>query len=223
MACTYYNALRGIKVVFLQAIDQATQLPIEDSEICRVQCAEGASMEPQVEEGEETTLICDGKVIADALDEDAIYGWNITLTNNTFDDCVQELVSGMVPVYETDAEGNPTEVVKRWDSPRLCDDNKFRPFRMFIFIAVYNGSTIVSHFVVIFNFCVGSSQTMDFTGTDFFSPEFTIKAREAVLADRPTMSYAYYYSGITPTEIPEEILNIYDDVDEGTGEPDPEP
>lgn len=179
------DVLYGVKLVILEEIDPVTQLPVSNGVKCRINTAESAEMEPVTSEGEEEVARTDERILAIVRTPDLLYGYDLTLTDNTFDASVAALIEG--GVVETDEDGN----VVGYRSPFISEGStNMKPFRANIYVANYEGDSIKNYVVVTLNKCSGTAPGMN-AAKEFYAPEYTIKAREATKAGLPIKSLSY--------------------------------
>lgn len=187
------DILYGVKLVELEEIDPTTQLPVEDGVKCRINTAESAEMEAVTSEGEEEVARTDERILAIVRTPDLLYGYDVTLTDNTFDAEVAALIEG--GVIEKDEAGN----VIGYRAPFISEGStNMKPFRASIYVANYEGDSIKNYVKVILNNCSGSAPGMN-AAKEFYAPEYTIKAREASKAGLPIKSLEYVSSLPAPT------------------------
>lgn len=179
------DVLYGVKLVILEEIDPVTQLPVDNGVKCRLNTAESAELEPIVSEGEEEVARTDERILAVVNTPDLLYGYNMTLTDNTFDASVAALIEG--GVVETDENGN----VIGYRSPFISEGStNMKPFRAHIYVANYEGDSIKNYVVITLNKCSGTAPGMN-AAKEFYAPEYTVKAREATKAGLPIKSLSY--------------------------------
>lgn len=179
------DVLYGVKLVILEEIDPATQLPVENGVKCRINTAESAELEAVVSEGEEEVARTDERILAIVRTPDLPYGYDVTLTDNTFDAEVAALIEG--GVIEKDADGNVTG----YRAPFISEgSSNMKPFRALIYVANYEGDSIKNYVVITLNKCSGTAPGMN-AAKEFYAPEYTIKAREATKAGLPIKSLSY--------------------------------
>lgn len=179
------DVLYGVKLVVLEELDPVTQLPVVDGVKCRINTAESADMEAVTSEGNEEVARTDDRILAIVRTPDLLYGYNVTLTDNTFDPSVAALIEG--GVVETDADGN----VIGYRSPFISEGStNMKPFRANIYVANYEGDSIKNYVCITLNNCSGSAPGMN-AAKEFYAPEYTIKAREASKAGLPIKSLSY--------------------------------
>lgn len=182
------DVLYGVKLVVLEEIDPVTQLPVDNGIKCRINTAESAEMEAVVSEGEEEVARTDERILAIVATPDLLYGYDMTLTDNTFDPSVAALIEG--GVIETDENGN----VIGYRSPFISEGStNMKPFRAHIYVANYEGDSIKNYVVITLNKCSGSAPGMN-AAKEFYAPEYTIKAREATKAGLPIKNLSYVNS-----------------------------
>jgi hypothetical protein len=179
------DVLYGVKLVILEEIDAVSQLPVDGGVKCRINTAESAEMEAVSSEGEEEVARTDDRILAVVSTPDLLYGYNVTLTDNTFDAAVAALIEG--GVIEKDENGNVTG----YRSPFISEGStNMKPFRAKIYVANYEGDSIKNYVVITFNKCTGTAPGMN-AAKEFYAPEYTIKAREATKAGLPIKSLSY--------------------------------
>lgn len=179
------DVLYGVKLVVLEEIDSITQLPVDNGVKCRINTAESAEMEAVTSEGDEEVARTDDRILAIVRTPDLLYGYDVTLTDNTFDAQVAALIEG--GVIEKDASGNITG----YRAPFISEGStNMKPFRAMIYVANYEGDSIKNYVVITLNNCSGSAPGMN-AAKEFYAPEYTIKAREASKAGLPIKSLSY--------------------------------
>lgn len=179
------DVLYGVKLVILEEIDPVTQLPVDNGVKCRINTAESAEMEAVVSEGEEEVQRTDERILAIVRTPDLPYGYDLTLTDNTFDAEVAALIEG--GVIEKDAAGN----VIGYRAPFISEgSSNMKPFRALIYVANYEGDSIKNYVCITLNKCSGTAPAMN-AAKEFYAPEYTIKAREATKAGLPIKSLSY--------------------------------
>lgn len=179
------DVLYGVKLVILEEIDPITQLPVDNGVKCRINTAESAEMEPVLSEGDEEVARTDDRILAIVRTPDLLYGYDVTLTDNTFDAAVAALIEG--GVVEVDESGN----VIGYRAPFISEGStNMKPFRALIYVANYEGDSIKNYVVITLNNCSGSAPGMN-AAKEFYAPEYTIKAREATKAGLPIKGLSY--------------------------------
>lgn len=202
--------LYGVQRVFFQELDPDTMLPPvnEEGEVTgftyMAKCAESFSAEPQVEEGEQTNRKCPSTnaILASYTQDDSIYGYDVTLTENEINWLVFALING----FDTNIDPD-TQALISLSMPMMADGLNFKPFRMIIFSAGYTGDDIESFAVFVFNKCKGTLTTIE-VEQDFWQPEYTIRAREATKADRPILSIGFYNSSTPPDSLDDVVIDV---------------
>lgn len=186
------DILYNIKKVVIEELDPATGLVKVGATPINITCDTQADIDPVVSKGEEKVLRDDTNILAVARTNDLTYGYNIKLTNNTFDVALAALIEGGTIRYSVEV-GHEDEIVG-YDSPKLADgDTKIKEFKATMYIANYEGDNIKNYAKVTFNKCIGEAPKMSFK-KDFYAPEFTIKARENTKADLTVKSIDYVTS-----------------------------
>lgn len=178
------DILYGVKLLVLEELDPKTQLPKEGGAVCHATTGQSAELEPVVSEGEEKISRSDTKILAIVRTPDLLYGYDLKLVDNTFDVNAAALIEG--GAIKKDEDG----AVTGYDSAMLADGATMKPFRATIYVANYQGDSIVNYVKLTLNKCEGKAPTIK-VGDDFFAPEFEIKAREATKAGLPVKSLEY--------------------------------
>lgn len=178
------DILYGVKLLVLEELDPATQLPKAGGAVCRATTGKSAELEPVISEGEEKIARSDTHILAIVRTPDLLYGYNLKLVDNAFDVNAAALIEG--GVIKTGENG----VVTGYDSAKLAEGATMKPFRATIYIANYSGDSIVNYVKLILHKCEGKAPSIK-VGDDFFAPEFEIKAREATKAGLPVKSIEY--------------------------------
>lgn len=187
------DILYGIKYVELEELDPITQIPpTANPKVYVIDTAETAELESVVSEGEEELKRNDSKILAIVRTPDLLYGYDVTLTDNTFDPEIMALIEGGTLVKEID------EIIG-YDSPMLSQGSaNMKQFRMHIYVANYVGDSIENYVKITLNNCTGSAPNMS-VGKEFYAPEFSIKAREATKAGLPIKGITYV--DVLPTAV----------------------
>ena len=170
--------LYNIKKVVLTELDPSTGKAKASGVVSHIKTAQKAELEPVLSEGEEDILRNDTSILAVVRTDDLIYGYNVKLTDNQFDDTVAGLVAG----YKVTSQTQPK--TKKLATPMMSEGNIAKPFKLEIYVANYSGDSIVNYAKVTLNKCTGKFPTMA-VGDGFFAPEFEIKARENTKANLP--------------------------------------
>ena len=171
--------LYNIKKVVLTELDPSTGKAKTSGVVSHIKTAQKAELEPVLSEGEEDILRSDTNILAVVRTDDLIYGYDVKLTDNQFDDTVAGLVAG----YKVTSVTSPTKTQKL-ATPMMSEGNIAKPFKLEIYVANYSGDAIVNYAKVTLNKCTGKFPTMT-VGDGFFAPEFEIKARENTKANLP--------------------------------------
>lgn len=181
------DILYGVKRVILKELDPATQDIKADGAVINVETAEESELEPVISEGNEDVLRTDDKILAIARTPDLLYGYNLTLKDNTFDVEMASLIEGGTIRYD---DTEPTKVIG-YDSPTLAEGaTKTKAFLTEIYVANYEGDSITGYVKITLNNCTGTAPTLSFA-KEFYAPEFAIKAREATKIGKPIKSVDY--------------------------------
>lgn len=180
------DILYGVKYAEFEEIDKVTQEPVPDGIKVVVDTSESVEFEPTFSEGEEQIARSDEKVLAIVRTDDLLIGYDVTFKDNTFDPEIAGLVEGAV-LYKDSANG----AIKGYRSPKLSEGNsKMKPFRINLYVANYQGDSIVNYVKVTLNNCSGKAPKFS-ASKEFYAPEYTIKAREATRANLPIKSVTY--------------------------------
>ena len=174
--------LYNIKKVVLTELDPNTGVaPTSNGVVAKIDTAASASLEPVISEGDEEILRNDSKILAVVRTDDLIYGYDVKLTDNSFEADVAALVGG----YKvTEDEGG------KYVTPMMDEGAVAKPFKLEIYVANYSGDAIVNYAKITLNKCIGKFPTME-VGDGFFAPEFEIKARENTKAKLPIKSIEF--------------------------------
>lgn len=179
------DILYGVKLAILQELNPKTQLPNYAGAVCRVDTAESVEMEPVESEGAEEVSRSDEKILAIVRTPDLLYGYDVTMVDNTFDPEISALIEGGT------VERNQEDEVVGYRSPMLSEGStKMKPFRLTLFVANYEGDSIKNYVKVVCNNCSGKAPKFS-AAKEFYAPEFSIKAREATKANLPIKSLDY--------------------------------
>lgn len=171
--------LYGVQRVELEELDKATQMPFVDGIKIIVDTAETVSSEAVLSEGEENVKRNDVRIMAIARTDDLLYGYTLTMTDNTFDPSVASLIGGGIASGSGDTFSYRTAM--------LNEGSTLKPFRMTYYCANYEGDSIKNYFKIVYNNCTGVAPGMN-NAREFYSPEYSVKAREATKAGLPIMS-----------------------------------
>lgn len=179
------DILYGVKYVEIEELDPSTQMPpLTNPKTYAVDTAETAELESVVSEGDEEVKRNDTSILAIVRTPDLLYGYNLTLTDNTFDPEIMALIEGGTVRKEL-------EKIVGYDSPMLSQGSvNMKQFRMHLYVANYAGDSIINYVKISLNNCTGSAPNMSL-GKEFYAPEFNIKAREATKAGLPIRSIDY--------------------------------
>lgn len=179
------DILYGVKLAVLEELDPKTQEVKEGGITCMIDTAESVEMEPVVNEGTEESLRNDLKILAVVNTDDLLYGYDLTLKDNTFDPEIAGMIEG--GVVKTDTDGNITG----YRTPMLSEGaSKMKDFRLTLYVANYEGDSIKNYVKVVMNKCRGKVPKFS-ASKAFYAPEFEIKAREATKANKPIKSLEY--------------------------------
>ena len=171
--------LYNIKKVVLTELDPKTGAPkASDGVKATIETAQKAELEPVLSEGDEDVLRAPDKILAVVRTDDLIYGYDVKLTDNTFNDQVAGLVAG----YKVTKGSNSQK--DKYATPMVSEGFTGKPFKLEIYVANYSGDSIVDYAKVTLNKCIGKFPTMSI-GDGFYAPEFEIKARENTKAGLP--------------------------------------
>lgn len=190
MAEILYNIAR----VDLTELDPATGKPKVASPLkATIKTAKTAKLSAVVSEGDEEILRTFEKILAVVRSDDLLYGYDLTLTDNTFDINAAKLVAGYVDSTATGKGENDLQ------TPMMSDGNQGKPFMAEIYIANYEGDSIKNYCKITLNKCIGKFPDMEI-GDDFYAPEFEIKARENTKAKLPIQNIAWVNA--LPADLP---------------------
>lgn len=168
--------LYNIKKAVITELDPSTGKAKTSGVVAHIKTAQKAELEPVLSEGEEDILRNDVSILAVVRTDDLIYGYDIKLTDNQFDDTMAGLVAG----YKVENAAG----TKKLSTPMMSEGNIAKPFKLELYVANYSGDSIVNYAKVTLNKCTGKFPTMT-VGDGFFAPEFEIKARENTKAQLP--------------------------------------
>ena len=168
--------LYNIKKVVLTELDPKTGAEKVSGVKATISTAQKAELEPVLSEGEEDVLRSPDKILAVVRTDDLIYGYDVKLTDNTFDAKVAGLVGG----YKVSGQDS----TEKYATPMMTEGFTCKPFKLDIYVANYSGDAIVNYAKVTLNKCIGKFPTMTI-GDGFYAPEFEIKARENSAASLP--------------------------------------
>ena len=87
--------LYNIKKVVLTELDESTGSAKSSGIVTHIKTAQKAELEAVLSEGDEDILRSPEQILAVVRTNDLIYGYDMTLTDNTFDAKAAELVAGI--------------------------------------------------------------------------------------------------------------------------------
>lgn len=177
------DILYGVKKVIIRELDPMTQLVKAGGVVCSMDTAETAELTPVLSKGTEKVLRDDDKILAIAATADLIYGYTLKFTDATFNIVAASLIEG----GKINLDGD--EIVG-YDSPMMSEGVTMKPFLAEIYVANYEGNSIVNYVKIVLNNCKGTAPKLSFK-KDFFAPEFDIDAREATKASKPIKQIFY--------------------------------
>ena len=174
--------LYNIKKVILTELDPATGAAKEGGVVAEIETAQKAELEAVLSEGDEEILRSPDKILAIAQTDDLIYGYDIKLTDNTFNAEAAGLIAG----YKVSGEvGN-----EKYETPMMSEGFTGKPFKLDLYVANYSGADVVNYAKITLNKCKGKFPNMS-VGDGFYAPEFEIKARENSKAKLPAKSISF--------------------------------
>lgn len=180
------DILYGVKLVVLTELDPATELAKGGGVVCRVDTAEEAELTGVFAKGEEKVQRTDDKILAVVNTDDLLYGYDLKLKDNTFNVNIMGLLEGGT-IRKTG------EVINGYDTPMMASGSLMKMFKAEIYVANYEGNSIVNYTKITLNKCKGKVDKLVYK-SDFFAPEFTIDAREATKASKPIKNIDYVSS-----------------------------
>lgn len=176
--------LYGVKKVVITELEKTTEMPASQSpKQAEIKTAEEIECEPIVSEGDEEILRNDDSLLAVVNTDDILYGYNLTLKDNTFGAIVASIICGMEVGTATDTADKEA---KKLSTPMIGTVGANKLFKIDIYVANYKGASIVNYCKLTFNKCKGSALAFK-AGKEFSAPEFAIKSREATIANKPIM------------------------------------
>lgn len=177
------SILYGIKKVVLEELDPKTGLPpVTSGIVATILTGENADLDPVYSDGEEEVLRSPTEILAVVRTEDLLYGYDLKLKDNTFNEKVAQLVGG----YK--ATGVDDEIVL--STPMMSEGALSKPFRLTLYIENYSGDSIINYCKIVLNKCRGRFPKMTI-GKEFYAPEFEIKARENTKASLPIKTISF--------------------------------
>lgn len=184
------DILYGVKLLKLRELDPTTQAVKAGGIVCSALTAQQASLDPVISNGDEKVLRDDDIILAIARTPDLTYGYDFKFTDAKFDVNIASLIEG-------GTIRKSGETVVGYDSPMLAAGATMKPFLAEVYVANYEGDSIINYVKITLNNCTGKAPKLEFK-KDFFAPEFEIKAREATKAGKPVKSIDYV--DILPTD-----------------------
>lgn len=182
--------LYNIKKVVVTELDPSTGKTKAGGVVAEIETAQKAELEPVVSEGDEEILRSPDNILAIARTDDLIYGYDIKLTDNTFNAQAAGLIGG----YKVTGSGE----TEKYETPMISEGFTGKPFKMEIYVANYSGDDIVNYAKITLNKCIGKFPSMS-VGDGFYAPEFEIKARENTKASLPIKEVTFV------TDLPETL------------------
>lgn len=178
--------LYNIERVDLTELDPSTGKPATGETAIKttIKTAKEAKLAAVISEGAEEILRTATSILAVVREDDLLYGYDFTFTDNTFDIKAAQLVAGYVKATGTGAGENDLQ------TPMMNQGNQGKPFMADIYVANYEGDSIKNYCKITLNKCLGKFPDMT-VGSEFYAPEFSIKARENTKAKLPIKSIAW--------------------------------
>lgn len=178
--------LYNIERVDLTELDPSTGKPATGETAIKttIKTAKEAKLAAVISEGAEEILRNATSILAVVREDDLLYGYDFTFTDNTFDIKAAQLVAGYVKATGTGARENDLQ------TPMMNQGNQGKPFMAEIYVANYEGDSIKNYCKITLNKCLGKFPDMT-VGSEFYAPEFSIKARENTKAKLPIKSIAW--------------------------------
>lgn len=178
--------LYNIERVDLTELDPSTGKPAAGETAIKttIKTAKEAKLAAVISEGAEEILRTATNILAVVREDDLLYGYDFTFTDNTFDIKAAQLVAGYVKSTADSAGENDLQ------TPMMNQGNTGKPFMTDIYVANYEGDSIKNYCKITLNKCLGKFPDMT-VGSEFYAPEFSIKARENTKAKLPIKSIAW--------------------------------
>ena len=178
--------LYNIERVDLTELDPSTGKPASGAAAIKttIKTAKEAKLAAVISEGSEEILRNATNILAVVREDDLLYGYDLTFTDNTFDIKAAQLVAGYVKSTAESAGESDLQ------TPLMSEGNKGKPFMAEIYVANYQGDSIKNYCKITLNKCIGKFPDMT-VGSEFFAPEFEIKARENTKANLPIKNIAW--------------------------------
>lgn len=178
--------LYNIERVDLTELDPSTGKPAAGATAIKttIKTAKEAKLAAVISEGSEEILRNATNILAVVREDDLLYGYDLTFTDNTFDIKAAQLVAGYVKSTAESAGESDLQ------TPLMSEGNKGKPFMAEIYVANYQGDSIKNYCKITLNKCIGKFPDMT-VGSEFFAPEFEIKARENTKANLPIKNIAW--------------------------------
>lgn len=178
--------LYNIERVDLTELDPTTGKPASGATAIKttIKTAKEAKLAAVISEGAEEILRNATSILAVVREDDLLYGYDFTFTDNTFDIKAAQLVAGYVKSTADGAGENDLQ------TPMMAQGNQGKPFMAEIYVANYEGDSIKNYCKITLNKCLGKFPDMT-VGSEFYAPEFSIKARENTKASLPIKSIAW--------------------------------
>lgn len=179
--------LYNVKRVVLRLIDETTGLVDSKVDPILVDTAEQVKLKPVTSKGEEKILRTEDRILASATQPDLTYGYDVELKDNKFSVEILSLFEGGTITYDS---VDKTKIIG-YDSPLMDQGNACKPFVTEIYVEEKKGASVVGYVEMDLNYCTGKAPEFEFKKGEFYSPTFSIDARENTLANKPIKSFKF--------------------------------
>lgn len=182
--------LYNVKRVVLKLLVPETGLVDAVKAPILIDTAEEVKLKALVSNGGEKILRTDDKILATATQPDLTYGYELGLKDNKFSIEVLSLFEGGTILYD---EVDVAKIIG-YDSPLMNQGSLCKPFCTEIYVEEKKGASVIGYVQFTLNYCTGKAPEFEFKKGEFYSPTFSIDARENTLANKPIKSISFLKS-----------------------------
>lgn len=179
--------LYNVKRVVLKLIVESTGLIDDVAKPILIDTAQEVKLKAVVSKGDEKILRTEDKILATATQPDLTYGYDVELKDNKFSIEILDLFEGGKITYDA----TETTKIIAYDSPLMDEGSLSKPFVAEIYVEEKKGASVVGYVQLTLNYCTGKAPDFEFKKGEFYSPTFSIDARENTLANKPIKSIAF--------------------------------
>jgi len=169
----YLKGVRGLVLTPLNPDGSMPQSPTRHG----IKTAQGASVEPEIVEGESGELRGGDRVLARFEEHDVVVGVNVTFTDARMDAVAARIIAGGQLLTQDDGQGGQTVI--GYVAPTIEEQAQRIPFQAELYVANFNKSGGVDGYVkYTFPYCIGYAPSIEHQDQEWAAPEFEIRARE---------------------------------------------